>query len=924
MPSRRRNSNLPTKAPLVPVALSLSLALVLVGCRTRGDYRRWADCEVAEAIVDKQSDERWRLPDRPVSPDSRSRMADPQCPDCGPLPPDDPAAHRFMEFPDRLCGWPCWHGRGDLPYIEFPDWQQYLPLDGDGVLRLNRETAIELARLHSREYQDQVEQLYFTALAFTFERFEFDTQWFYRSSNTAALNGVGGPPTESRLLSTGRNAGFTKNLTIGGQLLVDFANSFVWEFAGDTVSNASSGLLVSLTQPLLRGAFREVRLESLTQSERNLLYNVRDFGRFRRTFYTDLVGNGYLPLLAIAQSIKNLERNLESLERNLEEHEQLSRAGLVAPIQVDQVFQQYQQGRLSLLSAQQSLQTALDQFKLLLGLPPQLEIELDPETLSPFELNDPDIEALQEENEQLRLELVQSDEPPALAEIKQRYDRLKNSQDKMVALKKQLQEEFDRWSKRLKDSQRAGMSADDQETLDRQLELAERLGKALEEFDKMAAADGKRIAAGAKGEWLPPEKKEEDDGLLGSLKSLDDPAGDGDEADDQDDPSDEQEPGGGVQKEDDDEKQVGIEGLVLRELFRRKKSAESKSVTPAKGGPANDEEDKEPKKDEATKLWESLQELVGKRLRKQLSDLFVIQAQVRVYLIESTPTEVDEEWAIQVALDNRLDLMNARGTVVDAYRRVEVAADALEAELNLQMQASLGTDPGRANPVRFDASANRYRVGFEFDSPLTRLAERNAYRAAQINYQQARRAYMATKDTIVAAVRSDIRQVEFNRFSFEIAKLQLLTAARQVDEAQVNLRNSNEPNSSFTRNLLEALQGLLGAKNNLIQSWVSYEASRMALYRDLDQMQIDANGTWVNESSNESSSVGNDALFFDEAENGYSAPGEFDSTDFERRYIDTDSTGPGEDFRFDPADDTVRLPGIVQPAKVLRLPQPAS
>ena len=40
-----------------------------------------------------------------------------------------------------------------------------------------------------REYQDEVEQLYFTALAFTFERFEFTTQWFYRSGQVFDASG---------------------------------------------------------------------------------------------------------------------------------------------------------------------------------------------------------------------------------------------------------------------------------------------------------------------------------------------------------------------------------------------------------------------------------------------------------------------------------------------------------------------------------------------------------------------------------------------------------------------------------------------------------------------------------------------------------------------------------------------------------------
>jgi hypothetical protein len=205
--------------------------------------------------------------------------------------------------------------RGDLRQIEFDRWRQFLPRDDEGVLEFNKPRSIELALLHSREYQDQVDQLYFTALALTLERFEFSTRWFVRNSTFTNLAGTG-PPFGSRELSTNSNLGFSRLFPAGGQLLVDLANSFVWEFSGDNVSMASSGLLISFVQPLLRNALREVRLESLTQAERNVLYAIRDFMRFRRQFYVNIVGSsGYLGLLGLAQAIRNQEANLSGRTR---------------------------------------------------------------------------------------------------------------------------------------------------------------------------------------------------------------------------------------------------------------------------------------------------------------------------------------------------------------------------------------------------------------------------------------------------------------------------------------------------------------------------------------------------------------------------------------------------------------------------------
>ena len=127
-------------------------------------------------------------------------------------------------------------------------------------------------------------------------------------------------------------------------MLVDFANTFVWEFTGTDSKAAFSNLTVSLVQPILRGAFRDVRLEPLTQAERNVLYTVRDYARFRKQFYFGIVSGeqGYLSLLLQLQAIRNLEANLESLRLNLRTHEALAEAGIVSLIQVDQVFQSYQ------------------------------------------------------------------------------------------------------------------------------------------------------------------------------------------------------------------------------------------------------------------------------------------------------------------------------------------------------------------------------------------------------------------------------------------------------------------------------------------------------------------------------------------------------------------------------------------------------
>src|SRR5207249_5842401 len=113
----------------------------------------------------------------------------------------------------------------------------------------------------------------------------------------------------------------------------------------------------------------------------------------------------------------------------------------------------------------------------------------------------------------------------------------------------------------------------------------------------------------------------------------------------------------------------------------------------------------------------------------------------------------------------RLDLMNQRARVVDAWRQITVTANALKASLDIVFNANIATPPGGANPVDFRASASSYRVGFQFDSPVNRKAERNAYRASFVNDEQARRAFMALDDQIQQDVRRDVRQLETDRLN---------------------------------------------------------------------------------------------------------------------------------------------------------------
>lgn len=742
---RRRAA--PGGGPLI-LALGLGLAAMAIGpgC-SRTSYRMAADRQSYGIIQERELNPTWNTPPRAVEADARTRIGDPIDPDRAPIPIDEPTARRFQVS----AGWPHefhgWRKRGLTP-IEHKDWLKWLPRDEKGEVILGRDTVLPLGLGNSREYQTQVEDVYLAALALTLARFEFQAHGFFASRNF--FNFFGARANQLNDFTTTNNGGFSQNFVTGAQLLVDLSNTLVWDFSKG-LNAASSALIVNASQPLLRGAGVRIRTQELSESERGVLYSIRDFAHFRRGFYVDLAGGGgYLGLLQQAQGIRNQENNLESLERNLEEHRALAAAGLISLLQRDQVFQQYQESQFSLAQARANYQTNLDSFRIRLGLPTELPARLDEALLKRFELSAPRLDELRRKNEALYLSLLQSDEPPPREQIRKALGEIKGGLESLAEIRKEASGELARWQKRLEDD-----DADIGETLARQKELAGRLEKSLKESELAAAKNAETVA-----EWI------------------------------------------------------------------------------AKAG----EEDADERE-----LWQATQDLASKSFRERLSDVFAAQTQSRVFLIELPPVDITLEKALPLASVTRLDLLNAQARVTDTWRDVEVRANQLQADLTIRYESNLATDPLFDGAFRFDASASRHRVGLQFDAPINRRAERNAYRASQIFYQRARRAWMQTRDEMVREIRLDFRQLELSRRQFEIVREQLIVAARQVEEAEILLRTERQNDSSITLFLLQALNGVLQAKDRLIGSYIDYETARLALYRDLDVMDLDAFGVWTNE-----------------------------------------------------------------------------
>ena len=209
----------------------LGLASVFVGC-SRTYYRQQADEDVYASVEATLPATYGPRGDFTIDVDPRSRMFDPFDPDFEPMPPDDPRSHQVMECVDCKPGYSCWHANGETDTTESPNWRSYLPLDAEGSLTLDMRAAVATALVNSTDYQEQLEELYLSALDVTFERFRFDVQFFggteaqFTSSGPASADGRSSE-LEVAPFAPANRLRAEKLFATGSEMVVGMANSIV-------------------------------------------------------------------------------------------------------------------------------------------------------------------------------------------------------------------------------------------------------------------------------------------------------------------------------------------------------------------------------------------------------------------------------------------------------------------------------------------------------------------------------------------------------------------------------------------------------------------------------------------------------------------------------------------------------------------------
>ena len=249
-------------------------------------------------------------------------------------------------------------------------------IPASGVINLAQ--AVALATAQNRTYQRQKEDLYLTALDLTLARHQFARQWFGTVDARYVRNSA------DEQVGYGAETGFSRLLADGAQISTSIAIDWARFLTGDPDTSLGSVLSASITQPLLRGRGRQIAQENLTQAERNALYQIRAFNRYRKTFVVSIV-DAYYRVLQRRDMVTNAENNYNSRVESRERLEMEAEAGRKPPFEVDQARESELRARDSFVQARQRYEQQLDEFKILLFLPTSAEIELDQNELKALE-----------------------------------------------------------------------------------------------------------------------------------------------------------------------------------------------------------------------------------------------------------------------------------------------------------------------------------------------------------------------------------------------------------------------------------------------------------------------------------------------------------------------------------------------------------
>ena len=203
--------------------------------------------------------------------------------------------------------------------------------------------------------------------------------------------------------------------------------------------------------------------------------------------------------------------------------------------------------------------------------------------------------------------------------------------------------------------------------------------------------------------------------------------------------------------------------------------------------------------------------------------------------LEVPVPKMTAEEAMTVAQRYRLDLQTARDQIDDAHRQIGVAENGLLPDLNLNASAAVGNRFG--TPAKsLDSRTLSYNAGITLDFPLDRLAQRNTYRTALINFAQAQRSLVDQTENVKSVVRDNLRLIQAAELNLEIQRRGIDLAQRRLEYATELLRLGQQ---SSSRDQVEAQESLLSAQDGFEQAKSDLQVNVLLFLQTTGTLRVD-------------------------------------------------------------------------------------
>jgi outer membrane protein TolC len=346
--------------------ISLLVVAILSGCQNPTQYRQEADKVAADIITQKQQQALGKTEpftiDRPSDIFRRRLLTEQGLLYSG---KESIGADKL----DTIEHWP----EDAYPSRE-PDPEPLRLQVDEGVPKLSLTDALQIGARNSFEYQTFKEAIFQAALDLDLERNEFRNVFtgdFASGIITDSRSGSTTTGTENSA-GTALDRSFKNGVDISTSLAIDLVN--LLSSGGKSAYGISGDASVSI--PLLRGSGRHIVTESLTQAERNVVYKIYNFERFKQTFAIR-IAREYLGVLRRYDEVENANENYRRRIQTARRSRRLADAGRLPEIQVDQAVQDELSARNQWIGATESYKNTVDLFKNLLSLPPDAHIKLD-------------------------------------------------------------------------------------------------------------------------------------------------------------------------------------------------------------------------------------------------------------------------------------------------------------------------------------------------------------------------------------------------------------------------------------------------------------------------------------------------------------------------------------------------------------------